>query len=78
MSKWINVKTKLPEHNSIVNIAGTTNGFKFVTICKIDREFYGNGKIWMDGVEFSGHEWGYDFEWNDVEYWQLAPEHPDL
>jgi len=76
--KWINAKIELPKHGDIVNIAGSVHGKKFVTLCKIDRECRESGEVWMDGAMFSGYEWEYDFKWSDVEYWQLAPNHPDL
>ena len=75
--RWISIEERSPSHGDIINIAGTCNGFKFVTLCKVDKVIH-KGEIWMDGVEFSGHDFEYDFDWHHVEYWQLAPPHPDL
>ncbi len=77
MSDWINVKEDTPNNGDIVNIAVTTNEGKLVTICQIDNEFI-KGQVCLFGVGFSGYEWEYDFEWEDVKYWKLAPKHPDL
>ena len=74
---WISIEDRSPSHGDIVNLACTRNGIKFVTLCQISKHPK-NGKIRMDGVEFSGHDLEYDFDWHHVEYWQLAPVHPDL
>ena len=77
MGKWIDIKKREPAHGDIVLIAGTSCGMRFTTICKIDRESI-KDTVWMDAVAFSGHEWDYDIAWKEVEFWQLAPKHPDL
>ena len=73
---WIGINEREPSHGDIINIAGTRNGFKFVSLCKVNKE-HRNGGIWMDAVEFGGHDFEYDFEWRHVDAWQLAPFHPD-
>ena len=58
-------------------LPGLAMGLNLHTLCKVDKVLH-KGEIWMDGVEFSGHDFEYDFDWHHVEYWQLAPPHPDL
>lgn len=34
------------------------------------------GRAWPDSVGFGGHEWEWDFEWEDLTHWMPLPEAP--
>ena len=63
--KWISVNDKMPKDRQKILI---TDGI-IVTACQADVDKMWHGKIYPDGCEFSGYEWGWNFDWESITYW---------
>lgn len=63
MEKWIDIKKKIPPLGKGILV---TDG-KTMTITRIEE--LGDKRRYMDGFGFSGYEWEYDFEYEDITHW---------
>ena len=73
MSEWISLESQIPEHGVGVLV---TDG-ETVVVASIDNSTKFPGyKHWWDEVGFSGYEWDWDFNTNDITHWMPLPSPP--
>lgn len=70
--KWILLSERLPKEGQGVLI---TDGKTMVT-AEIGDYFERKNCYFWSPVGFSGYEWEYDFEYEDVTHWMELPEAP--
>ena len=73
--EWVSVKDKMPNNGDEIL---ATDGRSIVT-CTFNKGVYRNGISYIDisGLGFSGYEWEFDFEAEEMTHWIPLPSLPD-
>ena len=72
--EWIDIKKQKPTEGQEVLI---TTG-RIVIAAVADFNVYDSGRIMWDGCHFSGYEWEWDFNEEDITHWAPMPKPPSI